>query len=256
MGPSHIPYCLLHLTSGKTITLTRKSTEPSCFMFLKYKELLDNIFRARSLKVDACTLHSITYIPRIEKEFKDLTLRYYNYLSGIGLINDCLLTEFNDGKAIIAHGINLPVAISGGAIIGLFSLFRYMEEHPYMILSWDVFCNFIRADKALYLSHFMKSVVESSVLRGRDKARPKVVPRPTNHSVIKLGKGIRSNGQEFLDSGLNLALRVRSYEDTHAYGSIQQLFSYYDGAILFPSSYVGRTVLKVDAQITDIANKL
>lgn len=210
---------------GKHIAVKTKEV---CFSFLKSPEML------RTIKptLHCAEIESITYRPLIEKRFEALIESYFDFLLKHPVIDTNTFKKIS-GKKIISEGINLPSTLSGSALVAIFSLFRYAEEHPNMIISWGELCTKygLLGDKALYLSHFITTSGEKELASKYNNARPK------NHSVInRTGRTIYKGGHLFYDKGIAFAAKLDPYNITGGYGLIQRLVEIFRGEVLMSIS--------------------
>lgn len=217
----------IHFKSGATY----RRDNTTCFSLLNNRRALAYALSTRNIHITDEAVESITYNPEVStvidnKDMRTYITDYFTLLKNQTAIKKYIIVG-KTSEDLQDEGINLPASLSGPAIMGIFSLFRYAVEYPTMIATAVEFSQKLPFDKALYLSHFTEYKVEEFTAMCRYSQGVIYGSRPRNHSIISPDT-MYKGGYKFLNTALPIIAELPAYEKTLGYGNIQGLFSVYN----------------------------
>lgn len=200
----------------------------TCFAPLKSRDALDVMFSNKGIKPDS--IYAVAYHLDLGEGFsrlgKKTMINYIHKLITHPSIKPYVPLD-STSKKIWKYGLELPNSISGSSIYIIFSLLRYVVEHPEMVMTAMRYANHVDFDKALYLAHFT-SIKSEDFKNEVPDTTVTYQARPTNHSIICTSDPY-VGGSGFLSDILPVLTLLGEYKKTYSYGNIQGLMKINNG---------------------------
>jgi len=230
-------------------TGNRVSYPTTCFLPLRSRTVLNDMFN--SLNVVPDTVYSIRFVLQPEgfsTRGKKLMISYIDKLLAEPVIKKYLKPGVT-GKSVWRDGLDLPNDMSGSGIYIIFSLLRYIVEHPGMVATVMEYAECMEFDKALYLAHFTQ-VNHGNFSKDLPDTSATYPNRPVNHSVVDPRKPY-VGGYLFLRETLPVIAMMGKYRQNYSYGNIQGLMRVSNGRELIIPNLIGS-----QAHAVEIATQL